>query len=64
VLSLGFAEADKKRMHELAVRNQEDRLSRADHEELMDFIRADQLLTILHSTARRAVKKAKKWPTA
>jgi hypothetical protein len=59
-LSLGFTEADKERMHELAVRNQEDRLSRAELEELMDFIRADQLLTILHSKARRALKKAKK----
>jgi hypothetical protein len=56
LLSLGFGERDKARMHDLAVRNQEDVLSPAEKEELFAYAKAGTLLSILKSKARRALK--------
>jgi hypothetical protein len=55
ILDLGFSERDKARMHELAVRNQEDALSPAEKEELFAFGKAGDLLAILKSKARRTL---------
>jgi hypothetical protein len=55
ILDLGFGERDKARMHELAVRNQDDALTPAEKEELLAFGRAGDLLAILKSKARRTL---------
>src|SRR4051812_6500331 len=55
ILDLGFSERDKARMHDLAVRNQEDGLSPAEREELFAFGKAGDLLSILKSKARRTL---------
>lgn len=61
LLTLGFGERDKARMHDLAVRNQEDALSPAEKEELFAYGKAGSLLSILKSKARRVLGvKAKK----
>jgi hypothetical protein len=63
VLNLGFGEADKARMHDLALRNQDDALSPAEKEELFAYAKAGSLLSILKSKARRALNvKPRKRP--
>jgi hypothetical protein len=56
LLTLGFGEDDRARMHDLAVRNQEDALSPAEKEELLAYAKAGTLLSILKSRARRTLK--------
>ena len=55
ILKLGFSDGDKARMHDLAVRNQDDALSPAEKEELVAYAKAGCLLSILKSKARRAL---------
>jgi hypothetical protein len=55
ILNAGFSERDKARMHELAVRNQDDALTPAEKEEMHAFGRAGDLLSILKSKARRTL---------
>jgi hypothetical protein len=55
ILTLGFGERDKARMHDLAVWNQDDALSTPEKEELVAYAKAGSLLSILKSKARRAV---------
>ncbi len=57
LLTLGFNEEDKARMHELAVRNQEGRATAVEAAELVDYANAGCLLGILQSKARKALKK-------
>jgi hypothetical protein len=57
VLTLGFSDADQSRMLELAARNQEGGLSGEEHEELLSYVKAGHLLALIHSTARKALKK-------
>jgi hypothetical protein len=59
VLTLGFDEKQQAHMQELATRNQEGGLSSVEHEELMNYVRAGHLLALLHSQARRVLKKRK-----
>jgi hypothetical protein len=59
VLKLGFGADDQARMVDLAGRNQEGRLSPAEHETLMNYVRAGHLLAFLHSRARTTLKKRK-----
>lgn len=56
ILTLGFGDYDKARMHELATRNQDDTLSPAEKEELFAYIKTSSLLSILKSRARRVLK--------
>ncbi len=56
ILTLGFDERDKARMHDLAERNQNDALSPAEKVELLAFGRAGDVLAILKSRARRALR--------
>jgi hypothetical protein len=56
ILQLGFSHRDKARMHELAVRNQDDALSATEKAELFAYAKAGSLLSILKSRARRALK--------
>jgi hypothetical protein len=65
ILTLGFSERDKSRMHDLAVRNQEDALAPSEKEELLAYAKAGSLLSILKSKARRVLgSKRKKRTTA
>jgi hypothetical protein len=59
VLTIGFKEADQTRMHDLATRNQEGRLSRAEKEELDNYVKAGHMLALLHSKARKSLNKTK-----
>jgi hypothetical protein len=55
VLNLHISERDKARMHDLAVRNQDDALTPAEREEMFAFGKATTLLSILKSKARRTL---------
>ena len=55
LLDLNLSERDKARMHDLAVRNQDDELTPAEKEELLGFAKATSLLSILKSKARRTL---------
>jgi hypothetical protein len=55
ILKLGFSERDKARMHDLAVRNQNDQLTPVEKEEMLAFGKAGDLLSILKSRARRTL---------
>jgi hypothetical protein len=57
ILKLGFAPADRARMHDLAVANQEGRLKPEEEEELDNFIRVGDLLALLQSKARNRLRK-------
>ena len=57
VLSLGFDDTDQVRMRNLAERNQLGELSSLEHDELMSFVKAGHLLALLHSKARKSLKK-------
>ncbi len=57
VLKLQFSAEDQTRMHELAQKNRQDRLSADEAEELDNFIRVGDLLAILQSKARRSLRK-------
>lgn len=56
LLSVEFSSADKVRMHDLAVRNQDDALSPVEKEELLAYAKAGTLLAILKSKARRSLR--------
>jgi hypothetical protein len=56
IVRLGFSEADKARMHELAVKNQEGRITSEELQELDGYIKVGDLLAILQSKARRLLK--------
>ena len=59
ILTLGFSDAEQARMEVLAVRNQAGGLSSDEHDELMNYVKAGHLLALLHSEARKALKKRK-----
>jgi hypothetical protein len=54
---LAFNPSDKARMHDLAVRNQDDALSASEKEEILASAKAGTLLSILNSRARRALRR-------
>jgi hypothetical protein len=53
ILTHEISEKDKARMHDLAVRNQDDALTPAEKEELYGFAKATSLVSIMKSRARR-----------
>jgi len=55
ILGHEISDRDKARMHDLAVRNQNDELTAAEKEELHGFAKASTLLSILKSKARRTL---------
>ena len=55
ILTLGFSERDKARMHDLVVRNQDDALTPAEKKEMLDYGQAATVLSILKSKARRTL---------
>jgi hypothetical protein len=56
LLDAGFSEEDKARMHELAVRNQEGTISPSEKAELLAFVNAGSVLSLLKAKARRTLK--------
>jgi hypothetical protein len=56
-LRIKFEQSDLDRMHELAVKNQEDRLTPRERDEMENYRRVGYLLDLMHSKARRALKK-------
>ena|ERR1043166_4195098 len=60
ILNRRFSEDDKNRMHELAVRNQNDRLSKAEKQELLAYAKAGTVLSILKSKARQILRSTNK----
>jgi hypothetical protein len=55
ILQLGFSQEDRARMHELAVKNQEGRISAEELDELDNYIKVGDLLAILRLKARNAL---------
>jgi hypothetical protein len=59
VLTLGFSGEDQTRMSDLAARNQAGALSPEEQKKLQSYVKAGHLLALLHSKARKALKKRK-----
>jgi len=57
ILACEFSEIDKTRMHDLAMRNQDDDLTEREKHELKAYAKAGTLLSILKSRARQVVRK-------
>ncbi len=55
ILDLRVSERDKARMHDLAVRNQDDALTPAEKEEMHAYGKATTLLSTLKAKARRTL---------
>jgi hypothetical protein len=59
ILKLGFSQADQDRMSNLAERNQQGALSPAEKAELMEYVDAGHVLSILHSVAHMATDRTR-----
>ncbi len=57
LLKLEFPGDDRRRMHELAVKNQAGDLTAAERRELDDYLRVGRLLDLLGAKARLSLKK-------
>jgi hypothetical protein len=57
ILRIGFNEQDKARMHELALKAQEGTLTESEQGELENYCRVGRSLDLIHSKARRSLKK-------
>jgi hypothetical protein len=57
LLTLGFTDAEKQHMHDLATRNQDGVLSPLEQETLIAYARAGTVLSILKSEARQTLRK-------
>jgi hypothetical protein len=55
--TLGFSDDENGRMHDLAEKNKGEGLSKAESEELDNYIKVGDLLAILQSRARMLVRK-------
>ena len=56
LLDLGFSEEDKKKMHELAVQNQQGKLSQEEERELDSYVRIGRFLDLLSAKAAKSLK--------
>lgn len=57
LLKLGFPKPDQDRMSDLAAGNQQGSLTADEQEELQSYVRASHLLALLHSKARKSLKR-------
>jgi hypothetical protein len=57
LLKLAFTQQDRERMHELAVKNQDDALTEAERRELDSCRRVGRLLDLLAAHARSCLAK-------
>lgn len=60
ILTLEFNDDDKARMHELAVKNQEGRISPEELGDLDSYIKVADLVAILQSKARKFLRTKSK----
>jgi hypothetical protein len=60
VMRFGFEQADQDRIRDLMARNNEGKLSAAELAELKQFAMAANIVAILQSQARMAIKRAGK----
>jgi hypothetical protein len=60
LLAIGFSDEDKARMHALAVKNQEGRISPDEIRDLDSYIKVADLVAILQSKARKVLRKKSK----
>lgn len=58
ILKLAFEPEDLKRMHELAVKNQDGALDEGEQRELESYCRVGRLLDMMHAKARLTLKNA------
>jgi uncharacterized protein YnzC (UPF0291/DUF896 family) len=58
-LAIRFEKDDLDRMHELAVKNQDGKLSAKEKTAMENYRRVSFLLDLMHSKARRSLKKRK-----
>jgi hypothetical protein len=58
VLKLKLAEDDRRRAHDLAVKNQEGRLTSDEEAEMEAYQRVGRLIDLLWAKARRSLKQA------
>jgi hypothetical protein len=59
ILTLGFGEDDQSRMNDLAGRNQQGALTPEERDELQSYVKASHMLALLHSKARKSLKRRK-----
>ena len=59
LLDLGFPEEDKKKMHELAVKNQQGKLLPEEERELDSYVRIGRFLDLLSAKAAKSLKSAR-----
>ncbi len=57
LLTIRFPSGDLDRMHELAVKNQDGQITADERTEMESYRRVGFLLDLMHSKARRALKK-------
>ena len=57
ILAIDFRPEDRARMHDLAVRNQGGRLSKAEWDELQNYVNVGHLLALMQSKARKSLKR-------
>jgi hypothetical protein len=57
LLTIRFASSELDRMHELAVKNQDGQITAEERTEMENYRRVGLLLDLMHSKARRALKK-------
>jgi hypothetical protein len=60
ILTLEFSDDDKARMHQLAGKNQEERASPEELEDLESYIKVADLVAILQSKARKFLRAKSK----
>jgi len=59
-LAVRFEKAELDRMHELVTKNQDGKLTAKEKRELENYRRVSFLLDLMHSKARRSLKKHQK----
>jgi hypothetical protein len=57
LLRFKFDQTDLDRMHELAVKNQDDALTPAEKAELESYLRVSYFIDLMHAKARLSLKK-------
>lgn len=57
ILRIEFKEQDKSRMHDLALKAQQGTLTGSEQEEIDNYCRVGRLLDLMHSKARRSLKR-------
>jgi hypothetical protein len=56
LLDLGFTEEDRKKMHDLAVKNQQGKLSAEEERELDSYVRVGRFLDLLSAKAAKSLQ--------